>query len=149
MKQEIKRYASTLAPLSTLGAFVADVLTPLGPFTKWLFIIFGLLSLINGILYFRNIDLGKKYFAPTVILTIIFGVLFFFNGDTKSGVLGDNIDSISSIQESLFNIWTGKILTKYRKNLLKGKRCDSPCKSCNAEGTLLGKNHAEKWNKIY
>ena len=53
------------------------------------------------------------------------------------------------MQESLFNIWTGKILTKYRKNLLKGKRCDSPCKSCNAEGTLLGKNHAEKWNKIY
>ena len=28
------------------------------------------------------------------------------------------------MQESLFNIWTGKILTKYRKNLLKGKRCD-------------------------
>ena len=25
------------------------------------------------------------------------------------------------MQESLFNIWTGKILTKYRKNLLKEK----------------------------
>ncbi len=53
------------------------------------------------------------------------------------------------MQDSLFNIWNGKIMTKYRKNLLNGKRCDSPCKSCNAEGTLLGKNHAEKWNKIY
>ena len=42
------------------------------------------------------------------------------------------------IQDSLFNIWKGKIMTKFRKNLLNGKRCDSPCSACNAEGTLLG-----------
>ena len=53
------------------------------------------------------------------------------------------------MQESIFNIWTGKIMTKYRKNLLKGKRCDSPCKECNAEGTLLGYKHAKIWNEIY
>ena len=51
--------------------------------------------------------------------------------------------------ESIFEIWVGKILSKYRKNLLEGKRCDSPCSECNAEGTILGKNHAEKWKSIY
>jgi len=53
------------------------------------------------------------------------------------------------MQESIFKIWTGKIMTKYRKNLLNGKRCDSPCKECNAEGTLLGYKHAANWKKIY
>ena len=53
------------------------------------------------------------------------------------------------MQENFFNIWTGKIMTKYRKNLLKGKRTDSPCSSCNAEGTILGKNHAKKWKEVY
>ena len=36
-----------------------------------------------------------------------------------------------------------------RKNLISGKRCSGPCKSCNADGTLLGKNHAKEWKKIY
>lgn len=53
------------------------------------------------------------------------------------------------MQESIFNIWTGKIFTNYRKNLISGKRCSGPCKSCNADGTLLGKNHAKKWEIFY
>ena len=53
------------------------------------------------------------------------------------------------MQDSLFNIWSGKIMTKFRKNLLKGKRCDSPCNACNAEGTLLGSKHAKIWKSIY
>ena len=53
------------------------------------------------------------------------------------------------MQESIFDVWIGKIMTKYRKNLLKGKRCDSPCKECNADGTLLGYKHAKIWNEIY
>ena len=51
--------------------------------------------------------------------------------------------------ENIFDIWTGKIITNYRKNLLKGKRCNSPCSECNAEGTVLGKNNALEWKKIY
>ena len=53
------------------------------------------------------------------------------------------------MQESIFKIWSGKTLTKYRKNLLLGKRCDNPCSSCNADGTLLGINHSKKWHEIY
>ena len=30
-------------------------------------------------------------------------------------------------------------MSKFRKNLIKGKRVDGPYKSCNAEGTILGK----------
>ena len=53
------------------------------------------------------------------------------------------------MQSSFFEIWNDTMITKYRKNLLKGKRCDNPCTSCNAEGTVLGKGHAEAWKKIY
>ena len=53
------------------------------------------------------------------------------------------------MQESIFEVWTGKMISNFRKNLLKGKRCSLPCSNCNADGTLLGKNHAKAWNKIY
>ena len=53
------------------------------------------------------------------------------------------------MQESIFEIWTGKTLTEFRKNLLNGNRCANPCKTCNANGTLLGKNHAKAWKNFY
>lgn len=52
-------------------------------------------------------------------------------------------------KEDFFKIWTGSTISKFRKNLLEGKRCDKPCTECNAEGTVLGKNHASAWKKIY
>jgi len=53
------------------------------------------------------------------------------------------------MQEELFEIWTGKVIEKYRKDLLLGKRCNNPCNLCNAEGTVLGHKHAEAWRNIY
>ena len=53
------------------------------------------------------------------------------------------------MQENIFNIWVGKIITRYRKELLKGKRISSPCNTCNAQGTLLGQNHAKIWRELY
>ena len=53
------------------------------------------------------------------------------------------------MQQSLFEIWTGKIITKYRKRLLEGKRDCTPCNKCNAEGTMLGKDHAIAWSSLY
>jgi len=50
--------------------------------------------------------------------------------------------------ENFFDIWTGKTISKYRKNLLLGKRCNSPCSECNAEGTVLGYKHAQAWRDI-
>ena len=49
------------------------------------------------------------------------------------------------LQETISEIWTRKIISKFRKNLIKGNRCDKPCTKCNADGTLFEKNHAEKW----
>lgn len=51
--------------------------------------------------------------------------------------------------ENFFDIWKDNTITKYRKNLLEGKRCNSPCTECNAEGTVLGSKHAKAWKKIY
>ena len=53
------------------------------------------------------------------------------------------------MQEEIFKIWIGKTLTKFRKNLIKGERCNKPCSDCNADGTLLGNDHSDKWKKIY
>ena len=53
------------------------------------------------------------------------------------------------MQEDIYNIWVGKIMSKYRKDLLKGKRIASPCDVCNAQGTLLGQTHAKIWKEIY
>ena len=53
------------------------------------------------------------------------------------------------MQEEIFDIWTSKIMKKYRLDLLNGKRTNEPCKSCNAQGTLLGVNHAKMWRTIY
>jgi radical SAM protein with 4Fe4S-binding SPASM domain len=53
------------------------------------------------------------------------------------------------MQEDILSIWTGKIMAKYRKDTLCGKRKENPCKSCNADGTLLGQNHAKIWRSIY
>lgn len=53
------------------------------------------------------------------------------------------------MQESIFEIWRSNIMTKFRKNLLNGKRCDKPCSDCNADGTLLGQNHAKIWRQLY
>jgi radical SAM protein with 4Fe4S-binding SPASM domain len=53
------------------------------------------------------------------------------------------------MQEDIYSIWSGKIMSKYRKQLLNGKRTSSPCNSCNAQGTLLGQTHAKIWREIY
>ena len=53
------------------------------------------------------------------------------------------------MQENIFDIWSGKIMSKYRKELLEGKRISNPCNSCNAQGTLLGHNQAKIWRQLY
>lgn len=51
--------------------------------------------------------------------------------------------------ESLLEVWKAKNFAKYRKVLGKGFRAMPPCSSCNVNGTLHGKNHAEIWGGIY
>jgi radical SAM protein with 4Fe4S-binding SPASM domain len=86
----------------------------------------------------------KCYYPSYQLLVDWNGDIFLCPQDWQRRITMGNI-----MQQSLFDIWTGKIFEKYRKNLLKGKRCDSPCNLCNAEGTILGNNHAKEWRKVY
>lgn len=93
----------------------------------------------------ESINKYKDCFYPSYQLLIDWnGDVFLCPQDWQRRVSMGNI-----MQETIYTIWTGNMLTKYRKNLLKGKRCLSPCKDCNADGTLLGKNHAKAWKSIY
>lgn len=49
------------------------------------------------------------------------------------------------MQQEIFEIWKGPILSKYRKHLLKGDRSLKPCNQCNANGMVYGSNHYKAW----
>ena len=86
-----------------------------------------------------------KCFYPTYQFLIDWnGDIFLCPQDWQRRVTMGNM-----MQESLFKIWTGKIITKFRKKLLDGKRDCTPCNKCNAEGTMLGADHAKAWNDVY
>ena len=87
----------------------------------------------------------KNCFYPTYQFLIDWnGDVFLCPQDWQRRVSMGNM-----MQQTIFEIWTGKILTDFRKNLLKGNRCNNPCETCNANGTLLGGTHAEAWKEIY
>ena len=91
------------------------------------------------------IDKNKKCFYPTYQLLIDWnGDVFLCPQDWQRRVTMGNL-----MQQSLKEIWVGSTLSKFRKNLLEGKRCNKPCSDCNANGTLLGKDHADLWKSIY
>jgi len=49
-------------------------------------------------------------------------------------------------KDHILNIWNNEEYRKIRKNLLEGKRLlHDPCKSCNANGVLMGKESALYW----
>jgi len=92
-----------------------------------------------------KVNIAAKCYYPSYQLLIDWnGDVFLCPQDWQRRVAMGNI-----MQETIFDIWTGKVLTNFRKNLLNGKRCASPCSSCNADGTLLGKNHVKEWSKLY
>ena len=87
----------------------------------------------------------SKCFYPTYQFLIDWnGDIFLCPQDWQRRVTMGNV-----MQKSIFEIWTGKIISKFRKKLLEGKRDSLPCSKCNAEGTLLGKDHAEVWSNLY
>lgn len=53
------------------------------------------------------------------------------------------------MQKSFFDIWSGNMLTKFRRKLLSGSRDISPCNKCNADGTVHGHKHAISWSNFY
>ncbi len=93
----------------------------------------------------EKVDKTKTCFYPAYQFLIDWdGNIYLCPQDWQRRVSMGNI-----MQESIYEIWIGKTLSKFRKNLLLGKRCNNPCTKCNADGTLLGKKHAEDWKNIY
>ena len=92
-------------------------------------------------------ELGKfkKCFYPSYQFLIDWnGDIFLCPQDWQRKIAMGNM-----MQEHIISIWDSKIMNRYRKNLLYGQRIDDPCKNCNAEGTILGKKHANAWHQIY
>ncbi len=52
------------------------------------------------------------------------------------------------MQTSLFDIWKGPVLSKYRRKLINGERSLSPCNKCNADGMVYGEKHYAAWKNI-
>jgi hypothetical protein len=105
MKDQIRKSAKILAPIGALGGFISDVLTPLGPITKYLFICSLAICFILLILYVLNKKkLAQNYLPSSIILAIVFGGFFVLNNNTENGILGDNVESIANLQNSLFSI---------------------------------------------
>ena len=87
----------------------------------------------------------KKCFYPSYQFLIDWnGDIFLCPQDWQRRIAMGNM-----MQDHIYEIWTNKIMTKYRKDLINGKRNNNPCTSCNAEGTILGINHAKKWAELY
>jgi radical SAM protein with 4Fe4S-binding SPASM domain len=51
--------------------------------------------------------------------------------------------------ESIVEIWTGKVLTHVRRRLGVGDRRLAPCNVCDVEGTRQGGEHFKAWQKYY
>ena len=93
----------------------------------------------------EEVKINAKCFYPSYQMLIDWnGDIFLCPQDWQRRITMGNL-----MQKKVFDIWSDKIIERYRKKLLQGDRDISPCNKCNAEGTVLGKNHAQAWGKIY
>jgi radical SAM protein with 4Fe4S-binding SPASM domain len=90
------------------------------------------------------VDINKPCYYPHYSMTID------WNGDALLCVQDWNkkVKLGNIYAQSLFEIWNGKIISKYRQKLMNCDRSLSPCNNCNADGTLHGFNHIKYWGKI-
>jgi len=94
-------------------------------------------------------SLSKGLTRPCYLLSYTFFVDY--NGDVlmcshdwgKKNILG-NLN-----KESFYDIWTSQLSEISRKSVMRGDRNFSPCDVCDVHGTLIGKTHADAWEKTY
>ena len=108
IKSKLKESFKILTPIATAGGFVADILTPLGAVTQWFFVGSLIISLLLLVFHFINrkteSSISLRFLPTSIVLTIIFGIFFLLNSNTEKGFLGDNTETVSNWQNSLFNI---------------------------------------------
>ncbi len=92
----------------------------------------------------RKINKTKKCYYTAYQTTVDWdGNLYVCPNDWNRKISMGNV-----MQKDFFEIWNGKFLSKYRRELLNGKRCSSPCSVCNVDGTVYGSKHYDAWKKI-
>jgi hypothetical protein len=111
-KEKVKNAAKVFGPIGVVSGFISDVITPLSPVLNWVTlgllsvtILTGLLSLLKrGGINFIPI---QKYLPQLIILTIVFGLFSLLGFKSENGFFGDNFESISNLQKSVFKIEKG------------------------------------------
>jgi len=51
--------------------------------------------------------------------------------------------------QSLMKLWTSDALRQVRLELAQGRRSQGPCRVCDADGTLTGRHHFNRWLAYY
>jgi len=78
---------------------------------------------------------------------------FFIDWDGKVLLCNNDVGKVTDMgniyNETIQDIWLGKKFNAYRKHLLAGDRKNcNPCNRCNIQGTLLGKESFDIFEKI-
>lgn len=89
----------------------------------------------------QKVELDKACYYPHYSMTID------WNGDVLLCVQDWNkkMKMGNIYSQTLLEVWTGKLINKYRTNLGNCNRNLEPCKNCNADGVLHGFNHVKYW----
>ena len=100
------------AVLGTLGGFIADVLSPLGPYLSY-FLYISLFVLIISVVLLLLLPTAKKDLFKTLSISSFFFTLIFagfnqLNEETDSGFFAENIEFVSDLQSNL-NIIDAKL----------------------------------------
>ena len=92
-----------------------------------------------------NQPIKKKCFYPFYQIMIDYdGAVLLCNHDWYKKLILGNVN-----QKSILEIWNNEIYKKTRYNLSNALRIDSPCKECDANGTMMGKEYVQEWQNYY
>tara|TARA_B100000900_G_scaffold370785_1_gene349547 strand:- start:840 stop:2546 length:1707 start_codon:yes stop_codon:yes gene_type:complete len=98
---QLKHQKQTLI-ISSVGGFVADFLSPLGPVLKYIsFLSFSILLIIILIYFLKKSDFFRNLIFPTSTFSVITTFFFLINSFSTNGVLSDNISFINDFQQQL------------------------------------------------
>lgn len=113
MKKVLHTSIKLATPASVVGGFVSDVLTPLAPFSKYLFYFSGICSIVFLALYIQekkrfnkenNLEETFVFKGLSISVTsfLVFAFMFFLNSkEPQQGFFGANVEAIGNLQKSL------------------------------------------------
>ena len=105
LKQNLQPALKFAGILATVGGFIGDVLSPLGPILNYLLYLSIIVLIISIILLVLLPKSKKQVFKmaslSSLFFSIIFGVFVNLNKDSENGFFGDNVEFVSDFQASL------------------------------------------------